>query len=167
ALFFSPGQQQRSPLAEKLGCDIDDEGCVKCSKKTATDVPGVFVAGSASTGLQLVIIAAAEGTEAAFAINQALLYIETARHGVRSDRRGAPAAPHPCASSSFISSLALKRASWSASSTPSSTSFSATVVSSSRTPSGTALPAAVSGVSHAVRFSSSPTSGATGAEAVV
>jgi len=76
ALFFSPGQQQRSPLAEKLGCKLDEEGCVKCSEKTATDVPGVFVAGNASTGLQLVIIAAAEGTEAAFAINQALLDIE-------------------------------------------------------------------------------------------
>jgi len=36
-------------------------------------VPGLYVAGDASRRVQLVIVAAAEGAEAAFAINMALL----------------------------------------------------------------------------------------------
>jgi thioredoxin reductase len=73
ALFFSPGQYQRSPFGEKLGCKFDRDNCIRCSESAATDIPGLYVAGNASRGLQLVIIAAGEGTQAAFAINEALL----------------------------------------------------------------------------------------------
>jgi thioredoxin reductase len=38
-----------------------------------TNVPGLFVAGDASRRVQLAIVAAAEGAEAAFAINTELL----------------------------------------------------------------------------------------------
>ena len=73
ALFFSPGQHQRSTLAEKLGCSFcDKDGCVECEQDASTCVPGLFVAGNASRGLQLIIAAAAEGAHAAFAINCAL-----------------------------------------------------------------------------------------------
>ena len=74
ALFFSPGQFQRSPLAEKLGCEFCPEtNCVQCGLDTATCVPGVYAAGNCSKGVQLVIAAVAEGMQAAFAINNALL----------------------------------------------------------------------------------------------
>ena len=39
----------------------------------STAVPGVYVAGNASTGLQMVIMAAASGAHAAFTINQRLI----------------------------------------------------------------------------------------------
>ncbi|HEX5176178.1 MAG TPA: NAD(P)/FAD-dependent oxidoreductase [Chthoniobacteraceae bacterium] len=73
ALFFSPGQFQRSPFGEKLGCKFDRDNCIRCAEGAATGIPGLYVAGNASRGLQLVIIAAGEGTEAAFAINEALI----------------------------------------------------------------------------------------------
>ena len=74
ALFFSPGQHQRSPLAEMLGCEFcEADGCVQCEQDASTCIPGLFVAGNASRGLQLVIAAAAEGMQAGFAINCALL----------------------------------------------------------------------------------------------
>ena len=74
AFFFSPGQHQRSPLAEKLGCEFcEKDGCIQCGEDTATCVPGVYAAGNASKGVQLVIAAAAEGTLAAVAMNNALL----------------------------------------------------------------------------------------------
>jgi thioredoxin reductase len=74
ALFFNTGQHQRSPLAEKLGCDFTDRGGVAVGEhEVTTNVPGVYVAGDASRDVQLVIVAAAEGTKAAFAINKALL----------------------------------------------------------------------------------------------
>ena len=93
ALFFSPGQYQRSPLAEMLGCEFcEEDGCVQCGEDAATCVPGVFVAGNASRGLQLVIAAAAEGAHAAHAINGALLEADAEQGAVTSgdERQAVP-----------------------------------------------------------------------------
>jgi len=80
ALFFSPPQHQRSHLAEQLGCEFcEDDACIKCGENAATCVPGVYAAGNASRGVQLVIAAAAEGMQAAFAINTALLEADAER----------------------------------------------------------------------------------------
>lgn len=76
ALFFLPDQEQRSPLPQDLGCEFDDEGSVICQRHVATNIPGLYVAGNATSGLQLAIIAAAEGTAAAFEINNALADID-------------------------------------------------------------------------------------------
>jgi len=84
ALFFSPGQFQRSPLAEKLSCDFcPEDGCIECGENTATSVPGVYAAGNCSKGVQLVIAAVAEGMQAAFAINNALLEADAASGTLR------------------------------------------------------------------------------------
>lgn len=73
-LFFSPGQHQRSPLAEQLGCKFcEDDGCIHCDETAATGIPGLYAAGNASRGVQLVIAAAAEGTLAAVAMNNELI----------------------------------------------------------------------------------------------
>lgn len=74
AVFFSPGQHQRSHLAEQLGCEFcEADGCIQCGENTATNIPGLYAAGNATRGVQLVIAAAAKGMQAAFAINTALL----------------------------------------------------------------------------------------------
>lgn len=72
ALFFSPAQQQRSGLAFNLGCRVTKNGQLDCDENQQTSIPGVYAIGNASRGLQLVIIAAAEGTRAGFAIDEAL-----------------------------------------------------------------------------------------------
>jgi thioredoxin reductase len=72
ALFVSGGQYQRSPLVRKLGCAIGPRGTVETGKCESTNVPGLFVAGDASDDAQLVVVAAAEGAEAAIEINRAL-----------------------------------------------------------------------------------------------
>jgi len=83
ALFFSPGQYQRSHLAEQLGCEFcEDTNCIQCGENAATNIPGVYAAGNASRGVQLVIAAAAEGMEAAFAINNALLEADAASNAL-------------------------------------------------------------------------------------
>ncbi len=69
ALFFTTGQSQRSKLAMDLGCEINEKGTVRTGKYEATHLPGLFVAGDASRAVQWVIVAAAEGAEAAFSIN--------------------------------------------------------------------------------------------------
>jgi len=73
ALFFTTGQTQQSELALALGCDFNDKGTVRTGRYESTHLPGLFVAGDASRAVQWVVVAAAEGAEAAFAINTDLL----------------------------------------------------------------------------------------------
>jgi thioredoxin reductase len=72
-LFLASGQRQRSPLVERLGCELERKGVVGTEEHGATNVPGVYVAGDASDGVQFAIVAAAEGAQAAFDINRALV----------------------------------------------------------------------------------------------
>ena len=73
AVFFTTGQTQQSELARALGCEINEKGTVRTGKYETTHLTGLYVAGDASRAVQWVIVAAAEGAEAAFAINSDLL----------------------------------------------------------------------------------------------
>jgi thioredoxin reductase len=72
-LFFTTGQTQRSHLADTLGCEFNEKGTVRTGKYETTHLPGLYVAGDASRAVQWAIVAAAEGAEAAFSINQDLI----------------------------------------------------------------------------------------------
>jgi thioredoxin reductase len=69
-LFFTTGQTQCSDLAKTLGCEFNEKGTVSTGKYETTHIPGLYVAGDASRDVQWVVVAAAEGAEAAYAINQ-------------------------------------------------------------------------------------------------
>ncbi|HXG54339.1 MAG TPA: FAD-dependent oxidoreductase, partial [Vicinamibacterales bacterium] len=73
AMFFTTGQTQQSALARSLECEINKKGTVMTGKYESTHLRGLFVAGDASRAVQWVVVAAAEGAEAAFAINTDLL----------------------------------------------------------------------------------------------
>ncbi len=73
AIFFSTGHHQTSNLAAKLGADFTPKGAVNTGAYETTNIPGLYVAGDAGRWVELAIVAAAEGAEAAFAINTALL----------------------------------------------------------------------------------------------
>ena len=73
ALFFSTPQRQGSDLATQLGCGFTRKGAVSTGEYEATSIPGLYVAGDASRLVQLAIVAAAEGAQAAFAINTSLI----------------------------------------------------------------------------------------------
>lgn len=68
-LFFHLGQKQRSQLAARLGCKVSDQEGIQADSRSSTDIPGLFSAGDATRDVQQVIVAAAEGAKAAFAIN--------------------------------------------------------------------------------------------------
>ena len=72
-MFFATGERQRSDLAARLGCEFTPEGTVATGEYETTCVNGLFVAGDASRRMQLAIVAAAEGAEAAAVMNAALL----------------------------------------------------------------------------------------------
>lgn len=71
-MFFSSGQHHASDLAAKLGCDFTRRGAVHTGAYEVTNIHGLYVAGDASRLVQLAIVAASEGAQAAFAINKAL-----------------------------------------------------------------------------------------------
>jgi thioredoxin reductase len=73
AMFFTTGQAQASRLAQQLGCQFNDKGTVRTGPYETTHVSGLYVAGDASRHVQWVIVAAAEGAEAAYAISQDLI----------------------------------------------------------------------------------------------
>jgi thioredoxin reductase len=72
ALFISPRQRRRGNIAGELGCAIGETGQVECNETQRTNIEGLYAIGNVTRGLQLVIISAAEGTRAAFAMNEAL-----------------------------------------------------------------------------------------------
>lgn len=73
ALFFTTGQHEASRLARAMGCEFNEKGTVSTGRHEATTVPGLYVAGDASRDVQWVIVAAAEGAEAAFAMTQEMI----------------------------------------------------------------------------------------------
>jgi len=73
ALFFTTGQHPQSRLAHRLGCEINEKGTVRTGRYETTHLKGLYVAGDASRAVQWVVVAAAEGAEAAFDINTDLL----------------------------------------------------------------------------------------------
>lgn len=88
ALFFCGPCGQRSSLPEALGCALDENGAVVCDGYAARGVPGLFVAGNVRGGLHLAIMAAAEGADAAIAMNDVLLARQVP--SVQSCRRAGP-----------------------------------------------------------------------------
>lgn len=73
ALFFTVHEHQHSDLAARLGSNFTHRGSVRTDESEHTTIPGLYVAGDAARHVQLAIVAAAEGAEAAFAINTDLL----------------------------------------------------------------------------------------------
>lgn len=71
-IFFSTGADQRCHLAHELGCDFTSKGVVRTYRNQQTNIPGLYVAGDAAREMQLVIVAAAEGTKAGVMINKEL-----------------------------------------------------------------------------------------------
>lgn len=73
ALFLETHQQQASLLAARLGCLNFERRSVVTGEHQKTDTEGLYVVGDASRDVQMVIIAAAEGADAAFSINKYLM----------------------------------------------------------------------------------------------
>jgi thioredoxin reductase len=74
ALFFSPAEDQQSPLAARAGCPPPNrDGLIECPGGAGPAAPGVFLAGNLTRGPQMIAIATAEGLKAAAAIVSELM----------------------------------------------------------------------------------------------
>ena len=81
AVFYSPRQEQRSPLPARLGCTLTPSGRVEVDECGLTSVPGVYAAGDMTPNPQYVMHASASGVTAGVAINTALIHEERAAQG--------------------------------------------------------------------------------------
>ncbi len=72
ALFLVAGQREQSDLAKQLGCELNADGIIVTDAHEVTRVPGVYAAGDASVGEQMVVVAAAQGAIAATKIHFSL-----------------------------------------------------------------------------------------------
>lgn len=86
-LFFKTASRQRSSLATMLGCELDENGMIRCDERQRTSVGRLHVAGDASHELNLITIAAAEGVRAAVAIHNELHEMDAAARLAALDRR--------------------------------------------------------------------------------
>lgn len=86
AFFFCSKEQARSELAIQLGAKITAAGRVEHDSHYRTSIPGCYTAGNTTDGLQMAIVAAAEGANAAYCINKALNEEMTAEEGAKVKR---------------------------------------------------------------------------------
>ena len=73
--FFHIGTRAVNDLAEQLGCEITEEGCVVVDESGKTTVDGVYAAGDLVPGVHLIQLAAASGTRAGIACARSLATI--------------------------------------------------------------------------------------------
>lgn len=79
-MYVSPRQQQRSSLPAELGCALASDGVfVQTDAVGATSVAGVYAAGDMMSAVQSVVLAAAGGARAAFALNASLSFADLKR----------------------------------------------------------------------------------------
>ena len=72
-LFFSIGRYAADDLAQRLGCERNDEGSIAIDEHHHTSVENVYAAGDLVPGTQIALAAAAGGARAAIAIHHSLL----------------------------------------------------------------------------------------------
>jgi len=73
ALFLVAAQIQHNDFIEELGSKLVGEAKADCDADGRTDTPGLFVAGNVTQGLQMAMVAAAEGLKSGAAINDWLM----------------------------------------------------------------------------------------------
>jgi thioredoxin reductase len=65
--FFSIAHHARVHLAEQLGCELTQDGCLLVDKDGQTTIEGLYAAGDITPGIQLVSVAVGKGTTAGVA----------------------------------------------------------------------------------------------------
>jgi thioredoxin reductase len=83
-VFFSIAHHARVQLAEQLGCELTDEGCLLVDSEGQTTIEGLYAAGDITPGIQLVSVAVGKGATAGVACATSL-----------QGQRGAPSSPTP------------------------------------------------------------------------
>jgi thioredoxin reductase len=73
ALFISPHSRLSSDLAEQLGCELKDGGCITTDSAKQTTVPGVFACGDAARMAGSIALAVGEGALAGVAVHHSLM----------------------------------------------------------------------------------------------
>lgn len=71
-IFICIGLKPNNYLAKSMGVNLDENGYVLVDKNMATNVEGVYAAGDITGGLKQIVVAAAQGSIAAYNLNKYL-----------------------------------------------------------------------------------------------
>jgi thioredoxin reductase len=77
ALYIGPHTRLNSPIAQQLGCELEDTPLgpiVRVDAERMTTVPGVYAAGDITRGAHTVTWAAADGVTAGLAVHRSLVF---------------------------------------------------------------------------------------------
>jgi thioredoxin reductase len=77
ALYLGPRTRLNSPIAQELGCELDDAPLgpiVRADAERMTTVPGVYAAGDITRGAHTVAWAVADGVTAGLAVHRSLVF---------------------------------------------------------------------------------------------
>ena len=77
ALYIGPRTHLNSPIAQQLGCELEDTPLgpiVRVDAERMTTVPGVYAAGDITRGAHTVTWAAADGVTAGLAVHRSLVF---------------------------------------------------------------------------------------------
>lgn len=72
-IFICIGLEPNNNLAKKIGVALDEKGYVQVNENMATNLPGVYAAGDITGGLKQMVVAAAQGSIAAYNVNKYLI----------------------------------------------------------------------------------------------
>jgi thioredoxin reductase len=87
-VFFSIAHHARVHLAEQLGCELTEDGCLLVDSEGQTTIEGLYAAGDVTPGIQLVSVAVGTGATAGVAC-------ATSLQGQRGARNSPTPAPDP------------------------------------------------------------------------
>nr|WP_199081852.1 NAD(P)/FAD-dependent oxidoreductase [Pedobacter sp. ASV19] len=73
AIYAKLSFEQHSPIPEKLGCKINEQGYIQIDEFQRTSIPGIYAAGDNTTSMRSVASAVAAGTKAGAFINHDLI----------------------------------------------------------------------------------------------
>lgn len=73
-IYYRPISKQHTPLAEKLGCELDETGYLKVDFLQRTTIEGIYAAGDCTTPMRSVATAVATGNKAGAAINSDMAF---------------------------------------------------------------------------------------------
>jgi thioredoxin reductase len=71
-ILFAKPKQHQTELVTAMGLELDDDGFIRVDEHKQTARPGVYAAGDAVTPPQIAIVAASDGAQAAYSLNNDL-----------------------------------------------------------------------------------------------
>jgi thioredoxin reductase len=76
ALYAKPSFEQHCPIAQELGCELNEGGHIKVDGIQQTNIPGIYASGDCTSPMRTVAHSVSSGTMAGIAISKQVIFEE-------------------------------------------------------------------------------------------